>query len=507
MISSAKRVPVLVVESIDNMRTTLVSMLTNIGFTQIRQAKGVNDALDYLSGRPVGLIIADLNLPGAGGLGFLREVRKSEALCEIPFLLISSEISKAQLTEAVKLGVSQFVLKPFSQKILESRIIKSLNHTGKWKLEVEEQDQEQESLEVEDKRLSVLVVDDVVENIHIVVNILKHDYKVLAAKSGRQAIEICRSNNAPDLVLLDIMMPEVNGIEVMRFLAKSELTQQIKVIFLTSISENDKVVKGLEMGAVDFISKPISAEVLKARVKTHASIIRSQQAAYEQIDTMIENNRLRDEFESSLRYTLKKQLDVTRNSIDQIRKSKKNTQYIDNLLVSIENSALMMTQLIDNMMSIYKIKNGQYSLSMQAVNLVDELKAVLAMNEAVVKSKHLEVNLSNQASEEMVYADEVLIKSICMNVLQYSIASAPKGAAIHIDTSMVNHHFKLCITYAGQLSQAMLQALKPNAHFATTDPLLAIYAASLMMGAMEQAIQLRSVNGKEIVIELTLPRP
>jgi putative two-component system response regulator len=114
----------------------------------------------------------------------------------------------------------------------------------------------------------VLIVDDEPGNIKILSNVLAGDYAMSVATNGKQALEIARVQS-PDIVLLDMIMPEMDGIEVCEALKASEETRDIPVIFVTSMSDTANEERGLDAGAVDYISKPISPPIVKARVKIH----------------------------------------------------------------------------------------------------------------------------------------------------------------------------------------------------------------------------------------------
>jgi len=116
---------------------------------------------------------------------------------------------------------------------------------------------------------TVLLVDDEPANIQIVNSILKDEYKTRIATNGAKALDLANQDPAPDLVLLDVMMPEMDGYEVCRRLKASAVTREIPVIFLTGQTEVADETKGFEVGAVDYIHKPFSPAVVKARVRTH----------------------------------------------------------------------------------------------------------------------------------------------------------------------------------------------------------------------------------------------
>lgn len=118
---------------------------------------------------------------------------------------------------------------------------------------------------------SVLIVDDIAKNIDLLKDILSEDYHVQIAKSGKMALDIVNSK-APDIILLDIMMPGMNGFEVCRLLKSNPKTADIPIIFLTALTDMTHEKEGFEVGCVDFITKPISPLTTLARVKTHLKI-------------------------------------------------------------------------------------------------------------------------------------------------------------------------------------------------------------------------------------------
>ena len=123
-------------------------------------------------------------------------------------------------------------------------------------------------LNAEEKKI-LLVVDDAPANIQVAQSILKDEYKIRVATSGAKALELVKVEPVPDLVLLDVMMPEMDGYEVCIRLKAEESTRNIPVIFLTGKTESADETKGLEVGAVDYIRKPFSPAIVKARVRTH----------------------------------------------------------------------------------------------------------------------------------------------------------------------------------------------------------------------------------------------
>jgi PAS domain S-box-containing protein len=127
------------------------------------------------------------------------------------------------------------------------------------------------------RRPSVLLVDDIASNLRVLYESLNgRDYRLLIANGGAQAIEIARRSR-PDLILLDIMMPDVDGFEVCRQLKQDPATSGVAIIFLTALDDISDKVRGLELGAVDYVTKPFHPDEVAARVQTHVKILRLEQ--------------------------------------------------------------------------------------------------------------------------------------------------------------------------------------------------------------------------------------
>ena len=125
-------------------------------------------------------------------------------------------------------------------------------------------------------KCTVLVVDDTPDNLSLMSDLLRTDYKVKLAPSGERALQIVAGDSKPDLILLDIMMPDMDGYEVLRRLQFNPDTEDIPVIFLTAMSAAEDESIGLELGAVDYITKPINPAIVMARVRNHLQLKRAR---------------------------------------------------------------------------------------------------------------------------------------------------------------------------------------------------------------------------------------
>nr|WP_319493329.1 response regulator [uncultured Desulfobacter sp.] len=123
-----------------------------------------------------------------------------------------------------------------------------------------------------DKQSCILIVDDERQNIRVLNEFLRDTYKIMAAKDGEQALKAVKGKTVPDLILLDIMMPGIDGYDVCRRLKADEKTAHIPVIFVTAVTETQDAARGFQAGAVDFIQKPLDPIIAKARVDLHIKL-------------------------------------------------------------------------------------------------------------------------------------------------------------------------------------------------------------------------------------------
>jgi serine phosphatase RsbU (regulator of sigma subunit) len=127
------------------------------------------------------------------------------------------------------------------------------------------------------EKQTVLVVDDTPANIKVLMETLKDDYRIVAAVNGQRALQLAASDPNPDIILLDVMMPEIDGYEVCAKLKTDVKTRDIPIIFVTAMSDTQDETKGFELGAVDYITKPISPPVVLARVKNHLELKKARE--------------------------------------------------------------------------------------------------------------------------------------------------------------------------------------------------------------------------------------
>ncbi len=149
-----------------------------------------------------------------------------------------------------------------------------------------------------DEKFRILFVDDLPSNVKILCEALQEEYEVIFAENGPDALKISVEDPVPDLILLDIMMPRMNGYEVCKKLKSKEKTRHIPIMFVTALTEEEDEEKGLALGAVDYIKKPFCMAIVKSRIKTQLQLKQNRDHLQKQTEELNQlNKKLQKEIE------------------------------------------------------------------------------------------------------------------------------------------------------------------------------------------------------------------
>jgi two-component system cell cycle response regulator len=206
------------------------------------------------------LILMDIQLPGMDGLTATRELKKDPALKEIPVVAITAHAMQGDDKRAIEAGCAGYISKPLDTRNFLERIPQFLQ-----KLNCVEKAPEREG---HGYKKRILIVDDEPVNIKVLeAKLPSLEYEVIRASSGNEALKKV-ADTLPEVILLDIMMPEMDGFEVTRRLKTDPKTSHIPIIIITALTETKDKLKALEAGAEEFISKPVNTTELRARIKS-----------------------------------------------------------------------------------------------------------------------------------------------------------------------------------------------------------------------------------------------
>ncbi|MBD1583982.1 response regulator [Pseudoalteromonas sp. S16_S37] len=440
MNAPSKKMTVLIVDPFEAFRAMISKVLHEFGEVMVIQSSHGNDALDKLAYHDVDLIIAEWQLSGVSGIDFLTQVRTTPRTANIPFLMTSSTIEQSHVVRAIQCGVSEFVVKPFSSKQLTSRIQRALSRP----IRAYQGELEQDAKPNQDNQIQVLIVDDVADNIKVISDILRKDYKVRAALNGKKALQICAVEPQPDIILLDIMMPEMDGLQVCQKLKSDPNTQHITVIFLSALEQTEHVVKGLSLGAVDYITKPANPAIVKSRVQAHCRNIHSNRLMRDQIDTMLENARLRDEFDSLNQNELSKPVAHIKQASDLLANHLHQPEQAKHYLNEIKFSCNQLQLHLDGISALCKIEKGSYTLSPQSHNLSLVIDNVLENLANMLSQYKLSAHTSVDKTLQF-FGEQTLTYTLLIHLIKNAIEASSKRASININASQSDGHIVITI--------------------------------------------------------------
>ncbi len=369
----------LVVDDFEPMRIVTSSQLRSMGAKAIVMACNGVEALRMLRDRRVDIVLSDWNMPVMTGLELLKAVRADERLSHLPFIMITAEAERDRVAEAIASGVSDLLVKPYTADRFAKRVEKALISRPRsgspvrtapavrspvstsTVSAVEPIDKSKQEL----ARSTILVVDDTADNLLLLSHLFEGEYRVRIAHTGEKALHICQSDNPPDLVLLDIMMPGMDGFEVARRMREHPTSETIPVIFVTAMTGDDARLKGLELGAVDFVTKPIDPEVLKPRVRNFMRYVELHKQLQANYDGMLELARLREDVEHITRHDMKGPLAGVIGLVQALADDDSMNYKQVGQLRMVEETALQVLDMINLSSEIFKIETGRFEARRQ----------------------------------------------------------------------------------------------------------------------------------------------
>jgi len=275
---------------------------------------------------------------------------------------------------------------------------------------------------------TILIVDDTPANIRILMETLKSDYKIKTAINGENALKSAVSKNRPDLILLDIMMPGINGFEVCRRLKENPETSDIPIIFITVKSHVEDETRGFELGAADFITKPFSAPVVKARVKTHLSLQTALQEAEKARKVAETSERAKSDFFANMNHELRTPLNSIIGFSGLIAGSKSlEPEHRKNLEIIRRNGEHLLG-LINEVLDISRIDAGHISIKEKDTDLHNLMKHLENTMKLQVEKKGLYLKFDiHPGIPRHIKTDEVKLMQVLNNLVGNALKFAKKG--------------------------------------------------------------------------------
>lgn len=296
---------------------------------------------------------------------------------------------------------------------------------------------------------TILIVDDNKNNLQVLGNVLNESkYRVAMAINGNTALRLAEKTH-PDLIVLDIMMPEMDGFEVCKRLKADAKTADIPVIFLTAKTDLEDVVKGFQLGGVDYITKPFKKEELLVRVKNHINLVESRKVIEQQANELRAANSLKDKLLSVVASDINNGMN-TFIEVPKLLLDERIDYSIDDfreMFANLKQKAEHTQNLLENVIWWTRSQRGLLTPRYEVLKLQKVVEDVVNILRPSIKEKNLNINID--VGDFDILADKEYVSLVVKNLLDNSIKYSFNGKNISIKANLNNAFVNLQIRDEG----------------------------------------------------------
>lgn len=319
---------------------------------------------------------------------------------------------------------------------------------------------------IDNDRISkILIVDDVQLNLDLMKEILSDKgYLIATAINGKSAIAKAKAHKF-DLILLDVILPDIDGFEVCSHLKSNPQTHDIPIIFLTAKKEKDSIIKGFNLGAVDYVPKPFSKEELLARVNLHLTLRKFQDNLILSKEMAEASAKAKAIFLANISHEIRTPMNGIIGMVDILKRTPLTTEqleYIDIIGISGENLLMIINDVLD----FSKIEAGQITFEHIRFNLCDEINEVIKILRYKAMQKNIDLSFEVASDvPQLLIGDPLRLKQVLINLCNNSIKFTTEGY-VHVfvkladqNESAVRLHFEVQDTGIGISPENQLKLL------------------------------------------------
>lgn len=293
---------------------------------------------------------------------------------------------------------------------------------------------------------TLLVVDDDMVNSTLLQRLFEKEYTVLCASCGNAALEIL-NREAVDLVLLDLMMPDVSGYDILEQIRSNCLWADLPVIIISAKSDNSDVVRGLEMGAHDYIAKPIQVDIVRARVQTQLAVKRLNDEHKRTIHDLQIAQQMQDTFYRIVSHDLKGPLTNLRMAHFLLRDIVAHDEQGNIILDNIELTLDEMHDMIRVFLDVMTLQPGRMQIELDCLNTNDVLQNVA--KQYALTAEHKNIALRVETSESYVMADNRLLSQMISNLVSNAIKFSMRDTTVTLWAEQTPRWMRLCVADQG----------------------------------------------------------
>ena len=327
------------------------------------------------------------------------------------------------------------------------------------------------NMEINPSEYKILIVDDVMSNVLLLKVLLTNEkFASATASNGRQALEQVEKEN-PDLVLLDVMMPDMSGFEVAQHLKSNPNTADIPIIFLTALNSTADIVKGFQVGANDFISKPFNKEELIIRVTHQISLVAAKRLILSKTEELQRTIAGRDKLYSVIAHDLRSPMGSIKMVLNMLilnLPSEKIGAEMYELLTMANQTTEDVFSLLDNLLKWTKSQIGKLNVVYQDVDLVEVTDGVIEIFSMVASLKKIRIR-EMKPEKMMVNADIDMLKTVVRNLLSNAIKFSKENSEVLVKMEEVDGMAVVSVQDygCGISEEGQKKLLHTDTHFST----------------------------------------
>lgn len=327
------------------------------------------------------------------------------------------------------------------------------------------------NMEINPSEYKILIVDDVMSNVLLLKVLLTNEkFAIATASNGRQALEQVEKEN-PDLVLLDVMMPDMSGFEVAQHLKSNPNTADIPIIFLTALNSTADIVKGFQVGANDFISKPFNKEELIIRVTHQISLVAAKRLILSKTEELQRTIAGRDKLYSVIAHDLRSPMGSIKMVLNMLilnLPSEKIGAEMYELLTMANQTTEDVFSLLDNLLKWTKSQIGKLNVVCQDVDLVEVTDGVIEIFSMVASLKKIRIR-EMKPEKMMVNADIDMLKTVVRNLLSNAIKFSKENSEVLVKMEEVDGMAVVSVQDhgCGISEEGQKKLLHTDTHFST----------------------------------------
>ena len=327
------------------------------------------------------------------------------------------------------------------------------------------------NMEINHSEYKIIIVDDVMSNVLLLKVLLTNEkFAIATASNGRQALEQVEKEN-PDLVLLDVMMPDMSGFEVAQHLKSNPNTADIPIIFLTALNSTADIVKGFQVGANDFISKPFNKEELIIRVTHQISLVAAKRLILSKTEELQRTIAGRDKLYSVIAHDLRSPMGSIKMVLNMLilnLPSEKIGAEMYELLTMANQTTEDVFSLLDNLLKWTKSQIGKLNVVYQDVDLVEVTDGVIEIFSMVASLKKIRIR-EMKPEKMMVNADIDMLKTVVRNLLSNAIKFSKENSEVLVKMEEVDGMAVVSVQDygCGISEEGQKKLLHTDTHFST----------------------------------------